>query len=180
MTVRAAFLVLTVCLVLAGCSDQDDASRQPAPVPSVSTSVAPGGLVPWAALPLPSHPVKTAPATLIPSLAAPGQVRAGDDLVFEVTLANRATTPYAPEDCPIYVAWLHTGSDEPVNIAGEPLTLNCVPALPIPPGGEGRFAMELRVPASTPGGPWLLSWGFASPTGTYGTVANVPVEVRPR
>ncbi|MBA4179071.1 MAG: hypothetical protein C0506_00635 [Anaerolinea sp.] len=172
------FAVAVAGSLSAACGAREQAPQAPSAEPASAATIPAGGLVPWADIPLPGRPVPAAPPTLLPSLIAPASVPAGDDLVYEVMLTNSGDNPYRPSDCPVYVAWLRSPGAEPISIAGEPLTLNCAPALPIPPGGAARFAMELRVPRAAPPGTWELAWGFASPAGTYGAVASARVEVR--
>lgn len=176
--VAALSLVLLVPLAVLACSDRD--AEDGAGIrgrPTATPPAAAGSLVPWADIPIPLHPVQAAPATLVPSLATPATARTGDTIVYELVLRNTGSAPYRPRDCPVYAAWLHTPSAEPINIAGEPLTLNCEPAGAIPPGGEARFSMEFWIPPATPAGDWILSWGFASPTGTYGIQAHAGVRI---
>ena len=176
----ALFILSLLCAANAACGSRDGESETLAVRPTVVATVAVGDIVPWANLGLPGRPVKAAPDTLIAVIVAPGGVTAGEDLRYEVRLKNGGADAYHPADCPIYLAWLHTVAEEPLNIAGEPLALNCLPSLPIQPGEEARFAMEFPVPPSTPAGTWVVAWGWATPTDTYGTLAKATIEVRGR
>jgi hypothetical protein len=175
---------IVAMLLLAGgvaldCSPRDGVE------PGASTSnpvatVGPDGVVPWADLPLPLHPIKAAPPWIVPSVSTLPAVRAGDTLEYQLSLRNEGGQDYAPTDCPVYVAWLQDESPDPANVAGEPLTLNCLPAGHIAPGATARFAMEFWIPQGTPPGHWQLVWGFASSSGTYGRLARSNVEVLAR
>lgn len=179
MTSRTLVLSVTVVgsLAVAGCSAREESRSTIIATATEIATVAPGAVVPWADLPLPLHPVKPAPATLKPSVAAPPEVRAGEVLSYQLTLQNDGPNPYQPADCPVYVAWLQDATDGPVNIAGEPLTLNCAPAGAIPAGGQARFEMQYWVPESTPAGRWDLVWAFAAYSGPYGAEARATVQV---
>jgi len=98
---------------------------------------------------------------LTASLTAPETVRAGETLVYVVTLANSGDEPLRLDPCGGYRQTLADNSaGEPAPLKGAHLTLrlNCDDDPVIPAGGERAYVMELSVPPDAPELDALLLW----------------------
>ena len=89
------------------------------------------------------------------TMDAPASVRAGDPLVFYVTLSNRDTIDYVLDPCPDYIAFLG-----PKKVVTE-YRLNCAPVGRIPPGVSKKFQMRLETPKDLAAGDYVLYWALS-------------------
>ena len=108
-------------------------------------------------------PVPNPTLGLQASLQLPTHVRAGTTLRYTITLTNGSPSHIALYPCPPFVQTL-TG------VAKEAGLLNCPAAHPVPAGGSEVFAMELAVPATAPGGIYVLGWHAADALNALGQV----------
>jgi hypothetical protein len=122
------------------------------------------------------------PLPLRATIAAPASVRAGEMLVYEVTITNVSATAVVLEPCPFYLEWLGgrvVGRTTPppglpsgkawdamktyAGAAKESYSLNCTAVREIGPGGRIAFEMRLRVPVDALGND-TLRWSIAGPS----------------
>lgn len=121
-----------------------------------------GGQPPTAVVPQPPW------GALEASVTAPTSARAGAVLHFTVTLKNPSSTPVALAPCPNLLQALG-------GLVKDPHQLNCAASLPVPAGGEERFAMELSVPADATDGPATLVWSLYPATPAPRATAAVTI-----
>jgi hypothetical protein len=145
------------------------------PPPDGGASVMPLGARPT---PLPTP----TPSSLRARVTAPASVRAGDTLVYAVTLSNVSATAVALQPCPFYLEWLGgrvVASTTPppgfppgkpwdvrktyAGAAKESYSLNCTAVREIAPGESVAFEMRLRIPLDALGND-TLRWSIAGPS----------------
>ncbi|WP_238012483.1 hypothetical protein KZZ52_58815 [Dactylosporangium sp. AC04546] len=115
-------------------------------------------------------PIINAPLTV--TMSAPGSVRRGTTLVYDVTVRNTFPRAFSLQPCPAYQQTL----------AGLKTTyrLNCA-AKSVPRHSALTFRMRFEVPATAPLGPTLLTWMAVVADGRV-AIANlsnggVPIEI---
>jgi hypothetical protein len=95
------------------------------------------------------------------SLSVPPTVKAGTDLDFLVTLANRGSKPASLDPCPTYSEDLIVGGRRLKPPANQQFLLNCsVIGDAIAPGSILTLQMHYAVPAALARGPVELVWGM--------------------
>ncbi|MET7394476.1 hypothetical protein ABZS66_13385 [Dactylosporangium sp. NPDC005572] len=115
-------------------------------------------------------PLINAPLTV--TMSAPGTVRRGTALVYDVTVRNAFPRAFSLQPCPAYQQ----------TIAGLKTTyrLNCA-AKSVPRHSALTFRMRFEVPATAPLGPTVLTWMAVAADGRV-AIANlsnggVPIEI---
>lgn len=105
---------------------------------------------------------------LTPRVSLPTSVKAGDILVYEVSLTNLLNRPVALSPCPAYIEHSSTG----IKLEYQ---LNCAVVHAIPAHGVSIFQMKMVIPDTTPSGPMTVFWSVIEP-GTPSTRAIVNVN----
>ncbi|MER7280612.1 DUF4232 domain-containing protein [Dactylosporangium sp. NPDC000244] len=106
-------------------------------------------------------PLINAPLTV--SMSAPGTVRRGSTLTYQVTIANTADQAFKLNPCPVY--------QQGVGEVTRTYQLNCSTTT-IPKHASLTYEMHLDVPASATPGPSKVTWMAALANGTV-AIANL-------
>jgi hypothetical protein len=104
------------------------------------------------------------------TMAAPQTTKAGETLVFTVTITNTGRDPYLFTPCPSYREYVEVGSGTTTTTTERFYYLNCSAASMIDPGRSLTFSMELPVGTATGAG--KLGWTLLAP-GSPGATTTI-------